>query len=907
MPATKRKSPGGVPQPSVRSFFTPSSSVKPSSPGSTSRSVSRSSSATDFKCTSPFDESSTKIARSEGSASIRTPLASAKELRAAEERDLAAAIAASLANSVIDSAPHRPAAAGASSDRVTSDADGDLPTQPSRPRVPIDSGDAATHTPPSPPAASAPASDAPSTLLAKLDELAGGSKRLLEEEQELEVIESADDPVDGPVGVVAGPDKAGGISTDGQSATSFAQSSLSSYVSSARKDKEGNGEASTSNAFSHLMRPSSDALLWAQADVVEADNHSGPAKMKKALRKAPFYKVLEGMPLSVDGFRFGNIEGCKGWFLSHFHSDHYVGLSNSWTHGPIYCSAETASLVQSSLKVAAQYVVALPFDEPYEVPNSGGVIVTPIRANHCPGSCLFHFRGPQTAHILPPPPGGHHPPLRKNRLSTYLHCGDFRACPEHVRHPTIRRHRLDIIYLDTTYCNARYCFPPQPLVIDACGQLVANLAPNQAQGPDVDLTKQEEDWSRPYKSATALLKEEKQKVALKEEASARSAMGSWLGRRSPLDDPKVEGAQSAARSALPDATSMDTATAAEEAEAELWAAAHGGLDELIDGGFMDEVNALQEMDAQASQTPDEEVSEDTLQMQLSIKQEPLEGEVARPPLMERGTSNAFIKQEDATDSGLDSVPKPAQDAFTVLGAASKQEGTMTNYAASEALLKTRLAESSKTGRLLVVCGTYTIGKEKIVLAAARALRSKVYCSDPRKYAVYAQVDEPELHARLTRDPLAASVHVHGLSAVNGEALRALVASLRKMGGDFDRAVAFRPTGWTYKPPAGLDTTAPNLRRLIEYNQSKGFSARDLQPTRDSSRQYAIYGVPYSEHSSFFELTAFALSIDYDRIIPTVNVGNPTSRAKMKRWFERWAQEKKRRGGQAVVGRADTYF
>lgn len=80
------------------------------------------------------------------------------------------------------------------------------------------------------------------------------------------------------------------------------------------------------NAFAMLMTPQSDVLQWSGADAVEASNYTGAGKTRRAARTAPFYKVLEGMPISVDAFRFGEIKGCKAYFLSHFHSDHYVGL-----------------------------------------------------------------------------------------------------------------------------------------------------------------------------------------------------------------------------------------------------------------------------------------------------------------------------------------------------------------------------------------------------------------------------------------------------------------------------------------------------------------------------------------------------------------------------------------------------
>lgn len=122
--------------------------------------------------------------------------------------------------------------------------------------------------------------------------------------------------------------------------------------------------------------------------------------------------------------------------------------------------------------------------------------------------------------------------------------------------------------------------------------------------------------------------------------------------------------------------------------------------------------------------------------------------------------------------------------------------------------------------------------------------------------VYAQLEDPELHGMLTRDP-GAGVHVTNLHAINGEGLRDMVAALRTRGHDFTEAIAFRPTGWTYRPPAGTETVAPNLNNLISWNQTRNFDARGLYPTRDSSPDYMIYGVPYSEHSSFMELCEWA--------------------------------------------------
>ncbi|KAF7309980.1 DNA cross-link repair protein PSO2/SNM1 [Mycena indigotica] len=445
---------------------------------------------------------------------------------------------------------------------------------------------------------------------------------------------------------------------------------------------------SKNDAFSVLMNIRKENAVWTEAEAAEASRAT-----KKNRRKAPFYKVMEGMPIAVDAFRYGSIPGVTSYFLTHAHSDHYTNLSSSWKHGPIYCSNETANLITHILSVDKQWVHPLPMDVPMLVPDSGGVHVTLISANHCPGSCLFLFEGPQTVHAgdssFPSPWIG------SSRTFRYLHCGDFRASPQHTEHPAVNGKRLDHVYLDTTYLDPRYTFPPQPLVILACADLAKRLS--EGKSPD----------------------------------SAGS-------------------------------TRMDQ--------------------------YM--------------------------------------------------TSPVKSKQKERE-------------------------------------------------RILMVVGTYSVGKERIVKAVAEAIDSKIYC-DARKMGILRCQSDPDLHAMLTDDPLAADVHILPLGKIAADKLQAY---LDRFKGTFTKVIGFRPTGWTYSPPAGA-IQSPTISSVIVQTQQKTFTHANLRPSRTTSAAVLLYPIPYSEHSSFFELTCFALALDWRRMIATVNVGSQKSRVKMDAWMKKWEAERK---------------
>ncbi|KAF8967731.1 beta-lactamase-like protein [Flammula alnicola] len=472
---------------------------------------------------------------------------------------------------------------------------------------------------------------------------------------------------------------------------------IKSSLTSGPKDQVGcdaKGRENGNNAFSVLMTSFKENEVWKEASIAERKAFP-QQKSKGGRRKAPFYKVLQGMPIAVDAFRYGAIPGVTAYFLTHAHSDHYTNLSSNWKNGPIYCSQGTANLIVHMLSVDRKWVHPLPMDTPTLVPNTNGVMVTLIEANHCPGSCLFFFEGLQTVNAGDSTYKSHF--VGSSRTFRYLHCGDFRASPRHVLHPAVKGKAIDHVYLDTTYLDPKYTFPPQALVISACAELAKRLVDGQPL-------------------------EDKKSIML-----------SWM---SPSDSKGKE--------------------------------------------------------------------------------------------------------------------------------------------------KERL-------RPLVVIGTYSIGKERIVKAIAQALNTKVYC-DARKSAILKCQSDPELDALLTANPLDAIVHLVPLGSVTSDHLKTY---LDRFKGSYSKIIAFRPTGWTYTQAAGTNQL-PTISSILQTASSlKDYKHTDLKVSAQSTPALQLYPVPYSEHSSFYELTCFAMSFPWIKMIATVNVGSETSRGKMAKWVAKWEAERRK--------------
>ncbi|KAJ8761208.1 hypothetical protein K2173_001264 [Erythroxylum novogranatense] len=160
-------------------------------------------------------------------------------------------------------------------------------------------------------------------------------------------------------------------------------------------------------------------------------------------------KLIPDTRFLVDSFRSPSPSSSVTYFLSHFHSDHYSGLSHSWSHGLIFCSPTTSLLLSNILGVPSHFVVALPLREVVVIDGSRVILVD---ANHCPGAVQFLFMIPGKA------PSSFH---------FYVHTGDFRYSSSMMEDEILRRFvGCDAVFLDTTYCNPKFLFPSQEESVD---------------------------------------------------------------------------------------------------------------------------------------------------------------------------------------------------------------------------------------------------------------------------------------------------------------------------------------------------------------------------------------------------------------------------------------------------------
>ncbi|GMM38783.1 DNA cross-link repair protein [Saccharomycopsis crataegensis] len=258
---------------------------------------------------------------------------------------------------------------------------------------------------------------------------------------------------------------------------------------------------------------------------VERDELEKPKKKKRERKPIPILKILtfenvkgHKFSVSVDAFNYKKHDSIDHYFLSHFHADHYYGITKGWNNGEIYCSEITANLLALKYKINPSIIHPLKLNVTYELVDN--LFITLIDANHCPGAAIILFEyitnmkkksnikeednlyennyhdmqedeiwellerekfGIEENNIL-----NESSNLNNRRfiracencgikVFRILHTGDFRVCKTIICNSLIANHKIDKLYLDTTYFDPRYTFPDQDLVVKQFAEFVVEL------------------------------------------------------------------------------------------------------------------------------------------------------------------------------------------------------------------------------------------------------------------------------------------------------------------------------------------------------------------------------------------------------------------------------------------------
>ena len=206
-------------------------------------------------------------------------------------------------------------------------------------------------------------------------------------------------------------------------------------------------------------------------------------------------RIITNTNIIVDDFDY-----CKNYpkntfihFLSHFHADHWFGMTPLWDYSPIYCSEITRKLILNKFPLLDKFITTFPLNELNTIFLNKNpefrVDIMFFDAHHIPGSVMILFDG---------------------FMGTILHTGDFRFRPEMIieneyLYPlskSIKQNNketmpnnekngkcsinkdkilknneqcsihIDELIFDNTYCNPMFDFPKSDVVFEMMRQII---------------------------------------------------------------------------------------------------------------------------------------------------------------------------------------------------------------------------------------------------------------------------------------------------------------------------------------------------------------------------------------------------------------------------------------------------
>ncbi|KAI5743054.1 hypothetical protein M8J77_013964 [Diaphorina citri] len=177
------------------------------------------------------------------------------------------------------------------------------------------------------------------------------------------------------------------------------------------------------------------------------------------------------------------------------------------------------------------------------------------------------------------------------------------------------------------------------------------------------------------------------------------------------------------------------------------------------------------------------------------------------------------------------------------------------------LVKTVEENHQKYPDTLYVCGSYTIGKEKLYSSILEKMKWKIYV-ESFKRKILNILKNDTINSSLVDNAHQAKLHV--ISMVKLNEIKHLKSYYESYKSKYDRLVVIKPTGWVY-------------------HERKTDSKINI---KQITNNISVYEVPYSEHSSFIELCTFMKFLRYKQIVCTVKVQDNEKQVQMIETFMR---------------------
>lgn len=181
-------------------------------------------------------------------------------------------------------------------------------------------------------------------------------------------------------------------------------------------------------------------------------------------------RLLTNTNIMIDDFDY-----CKNFpkftfihFLTHFHADHWYGMTPNWDYGLIYCSEATKILILNKFPKLESLIntneILIPFEIKLNNNEELKIKVTFFDAHHIPGSIMILFDG---------------------FMGTILHTGDFRFCdemimenkilyPEYLLNSELSKCsiHIDELIIDNTYCDPMFDFPRADSAFEIMSEII---------------------------------------------------------------------------------------------------------------------------------------------------------------------------------------------------------------------------------------------------------------------------------------------------------------------------------------------------------------------------------------------------------------------------------------------------